>query len=49
MRPLIDMLYRSANFRGEETAPIAATVTAALDTIAKESKLNELRTKRWRK
>jgi hypothetical protein len=49
MRLLIDMLYRSATFRGQETAPIAITVTAALDKIAKESKLNELRAKRWRR
>ncbi|CAM2156081.1 hypothetical protein PT2222_360040 [Paraburkholderia tropica] len=49
MQPLIDMFYRSASFRGQETSPIAATVTAALDKIAKESKLNELRAKRWRK
>lgn len=49
MRPLIDMLYRSANFRGHETAPIGAAVSAALDKIATESKLNELRAKRWRR
>ncbi|WP_354681949.1 P-loop NTPase fold protein [Cupriavidus necator] len=48
MRTLIDFLYRAAHFRGAETAPIAATVTAALDKIAKESKLNEIRAKRWR-
>ncbi|MFM0303195.1 hypothetical protein PQQ99_24050 [Paraburkholderia sediminicola] len=49
MQPLIDMFYRSASFRGQETSPIAATMTAALEKIAKESKLNELRAKRWRK
>ncbi|MGN6652085.1 hypothetical protein, partial [Trinickia sp.] len=48
MRPLIDMLYRSASFRGQQTAPIASAVNAALDKIAKESRLNAIRSKRWR-
>jgi len=48
MPTLIEFLYRAARNRGAETAPIAATVTAALDKIAKESKLNEIRAKRWR-
>ncbi|MCA7941719.1 P-loop NTPase fold protein [Burkholderia cepacia] len=49
MRKLIDFLYRVANFRGAETAPIAVTVSTALDKIANESRLNEIRAKRWRR
>jgi hypothetical protein len=49
LRTLIDFLYRAAHRRGEERAPIEATVTAALEKIAKESTLNEVRMKRWRK
>jgi hypothetical protein len=49
LRKLIDSLYRAAHFRGAETAPIAAVVTDALNKIATESKLNEMRAKRWRR
>ncbi|MGF6479469.1 P-loop NTPase fold protein [Paraburkholderia sp. JPY419] len=49
LRVLIDHLYRAAHMRGAETQPIAGTVTAALDQISKESKLNEIRVRRWRK
>jgi hypothetical protein len=46
---LIDSLYRASHFSGAETAPISATLTDALDKIASESKLNELRARRWRR
>ncbi|MFM0224141.1 P-loop NTPase fold protein [Paraburkholderia dipogonis] len=49
LRGLIDHLYRAAHMRGNDTEAIAGTVTAALDKIAKESKLNDIRVKRWRK
>lgn len=49
MRKLIDLLYRAAHFRGEETAPIAAKLNNALDAISNKSKLNEIRVKRLRK
>lgn len=45
---LIKFLYRAAQYRGAETAPISAKVSAALDKIAKESKLNEIRVRRLR-
>jgi hypothetical protein len=46
LRKLIDSLYRAAQFRETETAPIATTVTAAPDQIATELKLDEIRAKR---
>ncbi|CAB3775048.1 hypothetical protein [Paraburkholderia humisilvae] len=49
LRVLIDHLYRAAHMRGAETQSTAGTVTAALDQISKESKLNEIRARRWRK
>ena len=49
LRLLIEHLYRAANMQGAETQPIAGTVSAALDQISKESKLNEIRIRRWRK
>ncbi|MCP2089331.1 UNVERIFIED_ORG: hypothetical protein J2Y81_005418 [Paraburkholderia sediminicola] len=49
LRVLIDHLYRAAHMRGAETQPIESAVTAALDQISKESKLNEIRVRRWRK
>ncbi|MCK4155235.1 KAP family NTPase [Ralstonia pseudosolanacearum] len=49
LRVLIDALYRVAGLRGEESAPIAATLRAALDQIAKASALNEIRVRRWRR
>jgi hypothetical protein len=49
LRVLIDHLYRAAHMRGAETQSIAVTLTAALDHISKESKLNEIRVRRWRR
>lgn len=49
LRVLIDALYRAAGVRGQESAPIAATLRAALDQIAKASALNEIRVRRWRR
>ncbi|MHA6892358.1 hypothetical protein [Ralstonia pseudosolanacearum] len=49
LRVLIDALYRAAGVRGEESAPIATTLRAALDQIAKASALNEIRVRRWRR
>ncbi|MDR8397481.1 MULTISPECIES: P-loop NTPase fold protein [Paraburkholderia] len=48
MRTLIDRTYRAAEYRGAITAPIAVTMTAALDKIASESDLNGIRISRWR-
>jgi hypothetical protein len=49
LRPLLDHLYRAARKRGEETEPIAVAVSAALDQISAESKLNEIRIGRLRR
>ncbi|WP_155625710.1 P-loop NTPase fold protein [Burkholderia vietnamiensis] len=49
LRKVIDFLYRSASFRGTETAPIAVALNHALDKIANESKLNQIRAKRLRR
>lgn len=49
LRTLIDALYKAAAMRGQETTPIAATLSAALDEIAKESPLNQIRVRRWRR
>jgi hypothetical protein len=49
LRPLLDHLYRAAHKRGQETEPIAVAVSAALDQISAESKLNEIRIGRLRR
>jgi hypothetical protein len=45
---LIDYLYRAAH-RRVDNQPIADAVTAALDAIAQQSQLNEIRVRRWRR